>query len=36
MDCSSTDRICCEYTIIKDKELQIENSYVILNENLGY
>ena len=36
MDCSSTDRICCEYTVIKRQRTANRIHVIFLNENLGY
>ena len=36
MDCGSTDRICCEYTVIKRQRTANRIHVIFLNENLGY
>ena len=36
MDCSSPDRICCEYTVIKRQRIKNRMHVIILNEILGY
>ncbi|WP_286312346.1 lactate utilization protein [Romboutsia ilealis] len=36
MDCSSSDRICCEYTIIKRQRTANRIHVIFLNENFGY
>lgn len=35
-DCSSTERICCEYTVIKRQRTSDRIHVIFLNENLGY
>lgn len=36
MDCSSPDRICCEYTVIKRQRVENRIHVIFLNENFGY
>lgn len=36
MDCSSMDRICCEYTVIKKQRTLNRIHVIFINENLGY
>ena len=36
MDCSSLDRICCEYAIIKRQRTADRIYVILLNENFGY
>ena len=36
MDCSSLDRICCEYAIIKRQRTADRIHVILLNENFGY
>lgn len=35
-DCSSPERICCEYTVIKRQRTSDRIHVIFLNENLGY
>ncbi len=35
-DCSSPQRICCEYTVIKKQRISDRIHVIFLNENLGY
>lgn len=36
MDCNSSDRICCEYTLIKKQRSKNRIHVIILNEKFGY
>ncbi len=36
MDCSSQDRICCEYSVIKRQRFDNRIHVIFLNDNLGY
>ncbi|RDY22677.1 lactate utilization protein [Romboutsia maritimum] len=36
MDCSSPDRICCEYTLIRKQRTTNRMHVIFLNENFGY
>ena len=36
MDCSSQNRICCEYTVIKRQRIDNRMHVIFLNETLGY
>lgn len=36
VDCSNTNRICCEYTLIKRQRNKERFHVILLNENLGY
>lgn len=36
MDCSSSERICCEYTIIKKQRIPNRIHIIFINESFGY
>ncbi|SCI11499.1 MULTISPECIES: lactate utilization protein [unclassified Romboutsia] len=36
MDCSSPERICCEYTLIKKQRTAGRMHVIFINENIGY
>lgn len=36
MDCSSPERICCEYTLIKKQRTAGRMHVIFMNENIGY
>lgn len=36
MDCNSSDRICCEYTLIKKQRVKNRIHVILINEHLGY
>lgn len=36
MDCSSLERICCEYTLIKKQRTAGRMHVIFMNENIGY
>ena len=36
IDCSSQDRICCEYSVIKRQRFDNRIHVIFLNDNLGY
>lgn len=36
MDCSSSERICCEYTIIKKQRIPDRIHIIFINESFGY
>ncbi|KGJ49734.1 lactate utilization protein [Paraclostridium dentum] len=36
MDCKSSDRICCEYTLIKRQRVQGRIHVIFIDENFGY